>query len=203
MPDLDSPNLLASTLHPVSQLVDTLVPTSQSLPHSFDLSLVENLRLDPLYPCYLIDLVDCSFQKTQAQGLHDQVLDLVGLNLGFLSNGSKGHGTVVWGTAEDGLSQCGKTDLLVQEHVVLFEQIVLVHVSGENIVSAEVAAVECDDQVTKPGVWGVFQGVEDGVEQQFSEVVDGVGNKCCDRKVVGQSLALFDRERFEVDAGKV
>lgn len=50
---------------------------------------------------------------------------------------------------------------------------------------------------------GGDEGVEDGVEEELAEVVDGVGDEGCDAEVVGAALGFFRGEGGEVDAGEV
>lgn len=49
---------------------------------------------------------------------------------------------------------------------------------------------------------GVDKGVEDGVQQQLSKVVDGVGDEGGDAEVVGAGLAVAEFQVVEVNAGK-
>lgn len=50
---------------------------------------------------------------------------------------------------------------------------------------------------------GVFEGIEDRVKEKFTKVVDGVGDQGGDRKVVCDALAVFQGERFKINAGEV
>ena len=105
------------------------------------------------------DLVDGALEQAERQGLHDEVLDLGGLDLGLGCDGGKGQVAVVRGAAEDHLGQCGQRDLLVQEEAVLLEQLVLGDVAGEDVVGGEVAAVEGEEEVAEPGVRRLGHGV--------------------------------------------
>lgn len=131
------------------------------------------------------------------------MLDLVRLDLGLLSDLREGHGTVVRWAAEDSLGESRQTDLLVEEVLVLLEQVILAHVCGQDVVGAQVTLVEGDDQITQPGVLCALECVEDGVKEKFTKVVDGVGNESSDREVVSDALAVFEGERFELDACEV
>jgi len=77
-------------------------------------------------------------------------------------------------TMEDHLRQRGQGDLLVEEGLVRLEQLVLVDVAGEDIVGCQVAAVEGEEQLAQPVVRCLGQGVQDRVEEEFTEVIDGV-----------------------------
>ena len=50
---------------------------------------------------------------------------------------------------------------------------------------------------------GVLQAVEDRVEEQLAEVVDGVGDEGCDRKVVRSALTSGGAEVIELDTCEV
>ena len=56
-----------------------------------------------------------------------------------------------------------------------FQQGAFGEVGGERCVGGEVAAVEGEEKIAQPGVRGRGEGVEDGVQQELAEVVDGVG----------------------------
>lgn len=198
-----SPDLLARTLDPVAELVDTIVPSAQSFAHIDDLALIQHLGLDPCYPRNLCNLIDGSTHKTQAECLHDQVLNLVRLNLGLLGDLCERHGAVVGWAAEDGLGQSGQADLLIQEVLVLLKQVVLAHVCSQDVVGAQITLVEGDDEITQPSVLSLLECVEDRVEKKFTEVVDGVGDQSSNREVVCDTLAVFEGKRFEVDACEV
>lgn len=86
---------------------------------------------------------------------------------------------------------------------MFFEEWHLRDVACQDIVSAEVTTVECEEQVAQPRVWCLIQRVEDGVEEKFAEVVNGVGDKRGDAEVVGASLAFAKVEVCKVDAGEV
>lgn len=49
----------------------------------------------------------------------------------------------------------------------------------------------------------VGEGLEDRVEQELAEIVDGIGDEGGDAEIVGARLGVFEGERFEVDAGEV
>jgi hypothetical protein len=59
---------------------------------------------------------------------------------------------------------------------VFFQERVLGDVVGKDAVGGEIAAVEGEEEVAQPGVLGFVEGVEDRVEEEFTEVVDGVGD---------------------------
>jgi hypothetical protein len=85
---------------------------------------------------------------------------------------------------------------------VLLQQRHFRDVAREDVVCAEIAAVEGEEEIAQPGMWGVGERVEDGVEEQLAEVVDGVGDEGGDAEVVGAGLALAEVEVGEVDAGE-
>lgn len=105
--------------------------------------------------------------------------------------------------AEDRLRECSEGDLLVQEGLVFLEEGHLCDVAGQHVVGGQVAAVEGEEQVAQPGVRGADEAVEDGVQQQLAEVVDGVADQRGDGQVVGARLAVAQLEGADVDAGEV
>lgn len=50
---------------------------------------------------------------------------------------------------------------------------------------------------------GADQGLEDRVEEELAEVVDGVGDEGCDGEIVGARARFVGGEGFRVDAGEV
>ena len=156
----------------MTQLINAGIPIPQSRPHAIDLLHIEHLRLNPVDPSDLSNLVDGSLQQTQTKRLHNQMLDLIGLDLGLLGDRGECHGAVVWGTTEDSLSQGGERDLLVEEDLVLFEKLVLGDVDGQDVVGGQVATVEGEEEVAQPGVGCFGEGIEHWVQKEFTEVVD-------------------------------
>lgn len=73
---------------------------------------------------------------------------------------------------EDHLRQRGKRNLLVHEHAVRLEQLVLANVAGEHVVCGQIAPVEGEEQVAQPVVWCLGQGIQDRVQEELAEVVD-------------------------------
>lgn len=171
---LRSPHIFPHALDPIPQLIDATIPLPQPDSHPIDLLRIQHLRLHPIDPRNLSHLVDTAPQQAQAQGLHDQYLDLRGLHIRFAGDRLESHRPVVWGAAEDRFRKRGERDLLVQESLVLVQQGGFGEVRFEDVVSGQVAPVEGVEEVTQPGVGGGCQGVEDGVEEEFAEVVDGV-----------------------------
>lgn len=104
------------------------------------------------------------------------MLNLIRLDLRLGGDGSKSEGTVVRRAAEDHLRQRGQGNLLVQEDPVRLEQLVLADVAGQHVVGGQVAAVEGEEEVAQPVVRGFGQRVEDRVQEELAEVVDGVGD---------------------------
>ena len=86
---------------------------------------------------------------------------------------------------------------------MVFEQPALRQVVLQHVVGDQVAPVEGEEQVPQPGVLGADEGVEDGVQQEFAEVVDRVGDEGGDAEVVGARARFRAREGFEIDAGEV
>jgi len=171
---LCSPDILAGTLDPVTKLVNTGIPVLQAVPHAINLLHVQHLGLNPVDPRYAGNLIDRPPQQAQRQRLHNKMLDFIRLYLCLGCNGAEGEGTVVGRTMEDHLRQRGQGDLLVEEGLVRLEQLVLVDVAGEDIVGCQVAAVEGEEQLAQPVVRCLGQGVQDRVEEEFTEVIDGV-----------------------------
>lgn len=120
----------------------------------------------------LRDLVDAALEQAQRECLHDEVLDLVRLDLGLGGDGGEGQAAVVRGPVEDHLRERGQRDLLVQEDAVVLEQAVLGDVAREHVVGRQVAAVEGEEEVAQPGVRGLRERVQDRVQEQLAEVVD-------------------------------
>jgi hypothetical protein len=131
------------------------------------------------------------------------MLDLLGLDLRLRTDLGECHCAVVGRAAENRLRESGEGDLLVQEGLVFFQEGHLGDVAGQHVVGAEVAAVEGEEQVAQPGVRGADEGVEDGMQQQLAEVVDGVADEGGDAEVVGARLAVAQLEGADVDAGEV
>lgn len=74
--------------------------------------------------------------------------------------------------AEDGLGEGGEGDFLVEEGFVLREGFILGEVGFEDVVRAQVAAVEGVEEVAQPGVRGGGERGQDGVQEELAEVVD-------------------------------
>ena len=199
---LCSPHILTNALDPVTQLVNTRIPVLESVPHASNLVHIQHLGLHPVDLGDLSNLINRAAEQAQRQGLHDQVLDLLGLHLGFGGDGREGQVAVVRGTTEDHLCEGGEGDLLVQEDAVLFQEWVLGDVASQHIVGRQVAAVEGEQQVAQPGVLGFGERVENGVHQQFTEVVDRIGHQGGDTEVIcaggpfgrGQVLQVYASE---------
>lgn len=188
----------------MSQLVDIVIPFLQPHPHTFNLAPFQHLRLHPINPRNLRHLVDFAPQQPQTQRLHDQMLDLIGFHLRLVADSAEGHGSVVRWAAKDQLGQCREGDLLVEEDLVGVEEGIFVEVVGEAVEGGEIAAVEGEEEVTEPGVrvWW-FESVEDRVEEQFTKVVDAVGDEGGDGEIVGSSFLFFACQVRDLDAGKV
>ena len=88
-------------------MIDTRIPLLEPPPHTLNLLHIQHLGLHPINPRHLGHLVDGPPQQSQAQGLHNQVLDLVRLDLGLLANRPERHRAVVRGPAEHGFRQRG------------------------------------------------------------------------------------------------
>lgn len=86
---------------------------------------------------------------------------------------------------------------------MFFEELVLADVSGEHVVRGQVAAVEGEEEVAKPGVRGFGERVEDRVHEEFAEVVDCVADQGCDAEVVGSGCPFGLGDIGQVDAGEV
>ena len=84
-----------------------------------------------------------------------------------------------------------------------FQQRAFGEVGTEGGVGGEVAAVEGEEEIAQPGMRGRGKGVEDGVQQELAEVVDGVGDQGRDAEVVGAGLEIGGGEGGEVDTGEV
>lgn len=149
------------------------------------------------------NLINRTPQQTQRQSLHNQMLDLIRLHLRLGSDRSEGKGAVVRRPTEDHLCQRGQRDLLIQEDPVGLEQLVLADVTGQHVVGGQIAAVEGEEEVAEPVVGGFGERVQDWVQEELAEVVDGVGDEGGDAEVVGAGDALGFGEVLEVDAGQV
>jgi hypothetical protein len=57
---------------------------------------------------------------------------------------------------------------------MLFEESVLGNVARKDIVGSEITAVKGEEKVAQPGVRGFSERVQDRVQEQFTEIVDGV-----------------------------
>lgn len=67
----------------------------------------------------------------------------------------------------------------------------------------EVARVESKEELAKPGVFTILEGVEDGVEEELAKIIDGFTEKGSDGEVVRPFLLLFGGEIRDVHTGKV
>ncbi|KAI9150167.1 glycosylphosphatidylinositol transamidase [Paramyrothecium foliicola] len=138
-------------LNPVAQLVDIRIPLEQPLAHVADLLHVHHLGLDPGDVRHLINLINSSPKKPQAQRLHDQMLNLLWPDLGLLAT-------------EDCLGERSEVDLLAEVVGVLAEKSVVLDMFRKNVKGAEVAAVKGEEEVTQPRViFALGQNVENGV----------------------------------------
>ena len=129
-----SPNILPNPLYPVPELVDTGIPLLQPRPHIIDLLHIKHLGLHPANPRHLGHLIDTALQQPQTQRLHDQDLDLLRRDLGLARDRLERHSAVVRRAAEDGLRQGRQRDLLSQEHLVFFEELLLRQVALQPVV---------------------------------------------------------------------
>lgn len=203
LPFLRRPHILSYALDPVPQLINATIPILQPHPHIINLLHIQHLRLDPVDSRNLRHLIDAPLQQAQTQGLHDQDLDFLRLDIGLLADGGKRHGAVVGRAAEDGFGEGGEGDFLVEEGFVGFEEGGFGEVGFEHVVGFQVAAVEGEEEVAEPGVRGGLQRGEDGVEEEFAEVVDAVGDEGRDAEIVCSRLGVGLCKRLEVDAGEV
>ena len=188
----------------MTQRVDARVPILEPQPHVVNLLHVQHLGLHPVDPRHLCYLVDAPPQQPQTQRLHDENLNLLRLHARLAGDGLKRHGTVVGRPAENSLRERGERYLLPEKGLVLLEQGRAGDVCLEHGVGGQVAAVEGEEEVAQPGVlWALAQGVEDGVQEELAEVVDGVGDEGGDAEVVGAGVGLGGGELCDVDAGEV
>ena len=76
------------------------------------------------------------------------------------------------GTTEDHLRQRGQGDLLVEEDLVGLKKLVLADVACKDVVGGQVAAVESEEELAKPVVRCLGQGIQNRVKEELAEVVD-------------------------------
>lgn len=86
--------------------------------------------------------------------------------------------------AEDGFRECGEGDFLGEEGAVGGEFFGFGKVRFEGVVACEVPTVEGEKEIAEPGVRGGDQAVENGVQEEFSEVVDAVADQRRDAEVI-------------------
>lgn len=86
---------------------------------------------------------------------------------------------------------------------MLLEEGLFGEVSRETVEAREVAGVEGEEELAEPGVFSRFEGVEDGVQEELAEVVDGLAEEGGDSEVVGAFLLLGEGEVGYVHAGEV
>ena len=55
--------------------------------------------------------------------------------------------------------------------MVLRQEFILRNVLGQDIVCNEVTAIEGEEEVAEPGMWSVYERMEDRVQQEFAKVV--------------------------------
>jgi hypothetical protein len=156
---LCSPNILTSSLDPVTELINTSIPILKTVSHAINLIHIKNLRLNPVDLCNLSNLINRSTQQTQRQSLHNEMLDLIGLNLSLGRNSLEGQRAVMRGTVEDHLRECRERDLLVQEYPVGLQQLVLADVTGQHIVGSQITPVEGEEKLAEPVVRGLSERV--------------------------------------------
>lgn len=115
---LRGPDVLPHAFDPVPKLIDTAIPIPQTASHTVNLLHIQDLRLHPIDPSYSRDLVDTALQQSQAQGLHDQDLNVLWLDVRFLRYGAESHCAVVGRAAEDGFGKSTEGDLLGEKVLV-------------------------------------------------------------------------------------
>ena len=84
------------------------------------------------------------------------------------------HGPIVWRAAKHCFGKRGQGDLLVQELFVSVKLRGLGHIRFKNIVGGQIATVEGIEEIPEPGMGGRPKGLKNGMEQEFTEIVDGV-----------------------------
>lgn len=67
----------------------------------------------------------------------------------------------------------------------------------------EVTRVESEEELAKPGVLTILEGVEDRVEEELAKVIDGFTEEGSDGEVVCAFLLLFGGEIRDVYTGEV
>ena len=115
---LCGPDVLPLGFDPHAQPIDTVIPFIQTPPHAFNLLHIQDLWLHPVDPRYPCHLIDTPLQQPQAQGLHDQDLDVFRLDVRFLRDGAECHRAVVRRAAKDRFRESAEGDLLGEEVLV-------------------------------------------------------------------------------------
>ena len=157
------PDVLSHAFDPVAQLIDTAIPVPQPPPHAVNLLHIQYLWLHPIDPRYPRHLVDTPLQQSQTQGLHDQDLDVLRLDVRLLRDGAERHRAVVGRAAKDGLGESAEGDFLGEEVLMGGEQRRHADLRLEALVRGEIAAVVGEEEIAEPGVRGRGQAVENRV----------------------------------------
>jgi hypothetical protein len=116
-----SPDVLAHPLDPVTQLINAAVPFPQSSPHVANLCWIQNLGLYPVDSRNFSDLIDGAPQQPQAKRLHDQMLNLIILDLRLRRDSVEAHSTIMRWALEHCLRQRRQTHFLIQQRLEFLE----------------------------------------------------------------------------------
>ncbi|KAI6748460.1 hypothetical protein HG530_015496 [Fusarium avenaceum] len=102
------------------------------------------------------------------------------------------------GSAEDGLSESRKVDLLTEMHSVALEKLVGIHAIRQLIISCEISAVKSKEQISHPSMLALSKDVKNRVQQKLSKVVDASRDEGSNTEV---SLGGAVRMTEEFDKG--
>lgn len=157
---LRGPDVLAHAFDPVAQLIDTAIPVPQTAPHAVNLLHIQYLWLHPIDPRYPRHLIDTPLQQSQTQGLHDQDLNVLRLDIGLLRDGAECHRAVVGRAAKDGFGESAEGNFLGEEVLVGGEERRHADLLLEALVRGKIAAVVGEEEIAEPGVRGRDEAVE-------------------------------------------
>lgn len=176
-------------------LGDRLDPCVERVGHARDLVAVENARLDPRHVDDAGHLVDGTADESLRQSLHDENLNFLQRQARLVGDFGEGDRAVVGGALERHLHQAEQRNLLPQLHLLRLQVVDGAPRRLHLIELPDVARVEGVQQLDEPLVLGPAQRLDDGMRQQFPDVINAFpeqGGEAEEESLVGP-LALGER----------
>jgi hypothetical protein len=106
-------------------------------------------------------------------------------------------------TAEDGLSEGRKVDLLAKMRRVALKKFVGIDTIRQLIVSCKVATVEGEKKISHPRVLALSEDIENWMKEKFSEVVDAGRDESSNAEVISPLVSLLGGKLVDIDACEV